>query len=606
MDSDELDFTKLSVEELQALDPEELMALLSDFTGSPVGDPTNPIYYVPPPHPFFDALANQETSPDEIENFLNNGVDPNETRQGQYSQIEHPLLLVAKNGNVNVAKLLIDRGANVNFVDHSNYSPLLNACYMPAELGEDRVVQMVKLLLDNGGDPNVASIHGESPIRVCAQAGHFEVVKVLLARGASPTPLAWNGLMNATVLGTLSEVKATFGSYPDVELRDSTGCTALMLALKLGDIEKAEALLQYGASPNSIPNSIEEPLHCAIQSGSRKMVEYFLSIKAEYNPHGYHDRGPFAVAIDTRNREIVEFLIQAYSHDPSFQKYLDTALYDDEDGNFARFLLESGANPDNIRRLARRTVLGHKSFGHEELAKITKVQYLEGRSPYFGKTNPELVNQPYWLAMIRIGCSGYDASRHFGEESNFVCGAKDPVWCADRFGQSITFLPDGRIIEIGGEHEDSYDPDFCIYNDVFVHHPDGTTDIYCYPRADFPPTDFHSAKLVGEWIYIVGCLGYHGERQGEYIPVFRLNIDSLQIEQVETQNSPRFQVYSHLAKLIDGDKIQISGGKRLSIGKKKPFTKKESEVFEPNSGSYILDIESRKWYTASVLGTKHD
>jgi hypothetical protein len=41
---------------------------------------------------------------------------------------------------------------------------------------------------------------------------------------------------------------------------------------------------------------------------------------------------------------------------------------------------------------------------------------------------------------------------------------------------SLTLLPDGRAIQIGGEHEDYYDPDFCIYNDVFVHEPDRSID----------------------------------------------------------------------------------------------------------------------------------
>jgi hypothetical protein len=33
-----------------------------------------------------------------------------------------------------------------------------------------------------------------------------------------------------------------------------------------------------------------------------------------------------------------------------------------------------------------------------------------------------------------------------------------------RFGQSLTLLPDCRAVQIGGEHEDWYDADFCIYN----------------------------------------------------------------------------------------------------------------------------------------------
>jgi hypothetical protein len=37
-----------------------------------------------------------------------------------------------------------------------------------------------------------------------------------------------------------------------------------------------------------------------------------------------------------------------------------------------------------------------------------------------------------------------------------------------RFGQSLTFLPDGRAVQIGGEHVDFYYPVFCIYNDVLT------------------------------------------------------------------------------------------------------------------------------------------
>ncbi|MEI8282553.1 MAG: ankyrin repeat domain-containing protein, partial [Armatimonadota bacterium] len=571
--SDKTDLSKLTPEDFAEMSVDELNKLFEDFTGVPVGDVTNPLYYNPPPDPFFDSLAKPETTDTEVQAFLDSGIDPNGTRMGRYSQPEHPLMTAVRAGNVPVATLLIKNGSDVSFVGDKNYSMLLNACFIPRELGEDRMCEMVELLLDNGADPNLASDYGEYPVRVSSRAGHFEVVRILLDRGASVTPLNWNELMHAVALGSLEDVKKAFDNYPDVELRDNSGCTALMLALKRGDVAKAKLLLQYGASPNSIPDAHGEPLHCAIQSGNREIVEFFLSLKAEYQPTGYEDRGPIAAAIDDGNREVIEFLIQSYVKDPSFQMYIDRALYDDEEGKFARLLLESGAHPENIRRLARRTVLGHQNFGKEELAKITPQQFLEGRSPYFGRTNPELVNRPFWLAMIRIGYSGYGARQTFEPDAPFQCGGKDPVWGAERFGQSITFLPDGRIIEIGGEHEDSYDPDFCIFNDVFVHHPNGSTDIYCYPKSVFPPTDFHSATLVGEWIYIIGCLGYHGERQGKFIPVYRLNTVSFAIEKVETRSSPPYQVYSHAAKLVSGDKIQIKGGQKLTIGKKKAFSR---------------------------------
>src|SRR6185369_11799713 len=92
-----------------------------------------------------------------------------------------------------------------------------------------------------------------------------------------------------------------------------------------------------------------------------------------------------------------------------------------------------------------------------------------------------------------------------------------------RFGQSSTLLGDGRRIAIAGEHEDYYDPDFYIYNDVIVHHPSGEVDIYCYPREVFSPTDFHSATLVGDRIVLIGRLGYSGTRMPEVTPVYALD-----------------------------------------------------------------------------------
>jgi hypothetical protein len=35
-----------------------------------------------------------------------------------------------------------------------------------------------------------------------------------------------------------------------------------------------------------------------------------------------------------------------------------------------------------------------------------------------------------------------------------------PIWTFDRMGATRNELPDGRLICIGGEHEDFYDPDF--------------------------------------------------------------------------------------------------------------------------------------------------
>jgi hypothetical protein len=171
--------------------------------------------------------------------------------------------------------------------------------------------------------------------------------------------------------------------------------------------------------------------------------------------------------------------------------------------------------------------------------------------------------EPFWRDMIRTGLSGYEGARFFGKEDDLA----HPIWAARRFGQSLTFLPDGRIIQIAGEHEDSYDPDFCIYNDVFVHHPDGGIDVCGYPEDVFPPTDFHTATLVNKrYIWIIGSLGYRDYRQPGVTPVYRLDTQSLRMERMEVAGSGPGWISSHRARLLDQTKIEVSGGQVAILG----------------------------------------
>lgn len=81
----------------------------------------------------------------------------------------------------------------------------------------------------------------------------------------------------------------------------------------------------------------------------------------------------------------------------------------------------------------------------------------------------------------------------------------------------MTPLPDGRLILIGGEHEDFDDPDFCIYTDVtvldgFWRGEERGVQLHIYPRDFFPPTCFHTATLLGGRILLFGSLCYQGAR----------------------------------------------------------------------------------------------
>ena len=149
---------------------------------------------------------------------------------------------------------------------------------------------------------------------------------------------------------------------------------------------------------------------------------------------------------------------------------------------------------------------------------------IETRTRY-GVANPERVENPLWERAVRERWNAYRLRRHLGVDTDgdlsqasfWESGYRDtvpgPYWSWERFGRTSTRLPDGRVVHIGGEHEDWYDPDFCIYNDVVVEHRDGRLEFCLYPKRVFPPTDFHTATLVGNAIILIGSVGYRDLRR---------------------------------------------------------------------------------------------
>ena len=110
--------------------------------------------------------------------------------------------------------------------------------------------------------------------------------------------------------------------------------------------------------------------------------------------------------------------------------------------------------------------MGYRKERSGALFPVTYDQYAANRkATRRGTANPSLMNNPFWLSQVGPqGIDGWTARTAFGNVVNPYADSKDPVWSFMRFGATCTKLPDGRLVCIGGEHEDWSDPDFCIYN----------------------------------------------------------------------------------------------------------------------------------------------
>ena len=486
------------------------------------------------------------------------------------------LSVAVRSATLEKLRLLIERGADPAFTSALGYTPMILA----ACAGR---MDVIELLASAGAPATCESVYGESPVRNLSRTGAFREVGLLLDLGADPAPLEWTPLHRAVALGSLEEVTALLDQGADPEAADSWERTAFLLAVHGGDIGKAERLLSRGASREARGRCGKTPLQYPTDRDDAPMLRWLLSQGFDPGQADEFGHTPMMDAVDRTAAACFEVLLDAGA-DPRKGKYDKPLVAEASHPEIIRRLLELGENPADLGHEALCDWIG---LGTRDEMTATRSEFERDRTRRFGNSNPERMDVPFWRAMVRNGWCGFKAARHFDTETY---DHDAPVWCHQRYGMSLTPLPDGRWVQIAGEHEDHYDPDFCIYNDVILHDGKGGFEILGYPEEVFPPTDFHSATLVGEWIYIIGNLSYPETREafGYDTPVFRFHTVSGKIERVATSGESPGWIHDHQAKLDHGS-IRIFQGKVLTVQENG-----ETDITGLR-GSYALDLATGLW-----------
>lgn len=216
---------------------------------------------------------------------------------------------------------------------------------------------------------------------------------------------------------------------------------------------------------------------------------------------------------------------------------------------------------------------------------ITPELFEQQRNRRFGNANPERMQFAFWECMVRQGEGPYRARELF----KVLFKPEDgPIWTFNRMGATRTELADGRSISVGGEYEDYYDPDFCIYNDVVVQGPAHQVEIYGYPADIFPPTDFHTATLIDSCIVIVGGLGYKQHRRPGHTPVYSLDLRNYLISELRTTGENPGWIFEHHAELVANGVIKIWSGEVIQAHGDK-------QRYRRSFDDYSLDTKSWTW-----------
>ena len=280
---------------------------------------------------------------------------------------------------------------------------------------------------------------------------------------------------------------------------------------------------------------------------------------AEVNGH-YKGRTMLSYAVQHKNTDLIERLLACGADitEPATDNlYSDySVVAETTDPDMVRLLVRHGAPITDVDRHEMACAIGADLTPKHMMDADTVLRSCVVQR---GDRNPTPCTNPFYLEQIRSCDSAY------GGIKTLLAGKRDPyklnpVFSFDRFGRTVTRLPDGRLVLIAGEHEDHYDPDFCIYNDVCVLDGEGGVEYFTYPVEDFPPTDFHTATLMEDHILIIGCLGYPKQRQEGVTQVLRLDLRTWRVTSVETTGDNPGWLSRHEAALVN-DEIVVSGGK---------------------------------------------
>ncbi|MCH8921855.1 MAG: ankyrin repeat domain-containing protein, partial [Planctomycetes bacterium] len=276
--------------------------------------------------------------------------------------------------------------------------------------------------------------------------------------------------------GSSSEFQQMLRSEINVNAPGHCERTALMVAIAARDLGKMRLLVESGAETEQTDAFNTTALRHAVEWDFEDGVGFLLGLGAD---RGYHPRYPL---------KKVDYV----SHLPKLQipDGIEEALSEEELNEEARALLsEIGQNPkvepiisdvqsvgvlklfldagDDLNQAPTGVKRDYVGMITEGDFQSSLEDYRKHKLPQNGTRNPERMDHSFWRDMIRLGCNAYAARQHFNDTDTF--SKPGAVWCYDRFGSSLTQLEDRRFVQIGGEHEDGYDPDFCIYNDVVIH-----------------------------------------------------------------------------------------------------------------------------------------
>ena len=241
------------------------------------------------------------------------------------------LHIASAKGYIEIAELLIARGADVNATTNTNKTPLFFA-------SREGHAHMVAFLLSHGADPLITTSEGFTPISIAGEKGHAQIVELLSpTKTTSKTvtekqfdkdkyPIHFavqNGVFDSNDLPPrfspkMSAPKNTVSSLVTSETVDDPATkgrfTPLHVAAMNGKKRRSlligEFLINKGANKDAKTNAGWTPLHIVASKNDARFASMLITQGASVDKKdNQHDRTPLHIGLENHHFKVAETLI---------------------------------------------------------------------------------------------------------------------------------------------------------------------------------------------------------------------------------------------------------------------------------------------------------